>query len=48
MQVVRQAQLIFITFEATYFDLIYKSSSDLHTMESSNAIHVGIPSYSHL
>ena len=42
-QIIRQAQLIFITFEATCFDLIYRSSSGLHTMESSNAMHVGIP-----
>jgi len=34
-------------FKATCFDLVYRSSSGFHTMESSNAMHVGIPSYSH-
>jgi len=48
IQIVCQAQQIFITFEATCFDLIYMSSSGLHTRESSNVIHVGIPSCSHL
>ena len=48
IQIVRQAQLIFITFEATCFDLTYRSSSGLHTIESSNAVLVGIPSCSHL
>jgi hypothetical protein len=48
IQIVCQAQHIFITFEATCFDLIYRSSSGLHTMEFSNAMHVGIPSYSYI
>jgi len=46
IQIVRQTQLTFITFEATHFDLTYRSSSGLHTMQSSNAMHVGIPSCS--
>jgi hypothetical protein len=38
IQFVRQTQIIFIiTLEATCFDLIYRSSSGLHTMEYSNA-----------
>jgi len=38
IEIVRQAQLIFIiTFEATCFDLTYRSSSGLHTLEPSNA-----------
>jgi hypothetical protein len=48
IQTVRQAQLTVITFKATYFDLTYRSYSGLHTMDSSNAMHVGIPSCSHL
>jgi hypothetical protein len=34
-QLVRQAQLIFITYKATCLDLICRSSSGLHTVESS-------------
>jgi len=46
-QTVHQAQLIFIICEATCFNLIYRSSSGLHTIKSSKAMHVGIPSCSH-